>query len=354
MSIQAYRDAYADITAAQQFGEQQTQGLSAGQDTQPFQLTPRSGKKAVLGVWMKFKGTLTATGPATPVAGSDALDLWINQAGGGFVSLAPAQGAMSRAVSKTRQMAEFIWAYCTNTSFSIAAAPTFASAGTAVVLVSAFFPVGGVAAVWKAKLAATITAVYASAVTIVYNSISSYIVSSNYTAVVAYNEEFTASLGAGYQSIAGFTPKSISPNAIFMTLETSTTITQVSITTIDSLVLVNSNDTDTLQRGADQIAPVAGVTYTTSAGFVICGNSKSFATFEVNFASATTHYIGYVQVFGGDKTAPEESPQATQSSPSVEQVGTVTASGQVAAAGAAAGKAPAAVGGRTIYATPGR
>lgn len=334
MTIHAFRDAFADIAGAQQYGEQQTQGLTGGQYTQPFSLTPRSGKKAVLGVWLKFKATLTATGAESPVAGSDALDLFLNQTGGAVVEVSPAQGTSSRAKSLTRQFAEFMWAWSTNTSFSVAAAPTFSSASTAVVTVNAFFPIGGPAAVIKVKLPASITAVYATGVTVVYNSITSYIVSSDYTAICAYNEEFTASLGSGYQSIANYTPKTVSPDAIFMEAETSTTITQVNITTIDSLVLVNTTDTDTLQAGAQQIAPIAGATYTTTAGFVIVGNRKSFATFEVNFASATTHYVGYAQISGGDSTPPNPSPQPTQATPAVSQVGQQTASGQVAAKGA--------------------
>jgi hypothetical protein len=330
-NVYGFRQSYALASGVQARGQQQTQGLTPGQQTDDFDLTPRNGKKFVLGVWMKFKATLTATAAQTPVSGTDALDLFIGQGGGGYVYLSPAGGTASRAKSITRQFAEFIWAYCTDTAFSVAAAPTFTTSGTSTVTVSAFFPVGGEAAVWKCQLPAAITSVYAADVSISYTSITSYIVSTDFAGVVAYQEEFSASLGAGYQSILKYTPKQVAPDAVFMASETSSTITQISVTDINSTIIENSVDTDTLQSGAAAIAPIAGVTYTTSAGFVFPADRKQFLTFDVNFASATTHYIGYVQVAGGASTSDTATPQPTAASPAVQQTGKVTASGGVAA-----------------------
>lgn len=329
-NVTGFRQSYYQTSGIQARGDQQTQGLTAGQQTMDFPLTPRNGKHNVLGVWIKFVGALTATGAATPTGGTNALDLFIGQAGGGYVQLSPQGGTASRAKSITRQFAEFIWAYCTDTAFTVAAAPTFASAGSKTVTVSAFFPVGGQAAVWKAQLAASITGVYSSGVTISYTSVTSYIVSSDFSGVVAYGEEFTPSLGAGYQSVNKYRPQSTAPDVVFMQGETSATITQLSVTDIDGVIIENTVDTDTLQLGAAAIAPIAGTTYTTSAGFVFPADRKQFSTFDVNFASATTHYIGFLQVAGGESTSATANPQPTAATPAVSQVGAVTASGGVA------------------------
>jgi hypothetical protein len=330
-NVYGFRQSYALCSGIQARGQQQTQGLTPGQQTDDFDLTPRNGKKNVLGAWIKFKATLTATGAMTPTTGTDALDLFIGQAGGGYVQLSPSGGTSSRAKSITRQMVEFIWAYCTDSTFTVAAAPTFTTSGTADVVVNVFFPVGGEAAIWKAQLCAAITGVYSSAVTISYTSITSYIVSSDFAGVVAYQEEFTASLGAAYQSILKYTPKQVAPDVVFMAGEDYTTITQLSVTDIDSTIIENSVDTDTLEAGAAAIAPIAGTTYTTSAGFVFPADRKTFLTFDVNFSSATTHYIGYLQVAGGASTSASATPMPTAASPAVNNVGAVTASGGVAA-----------------------
>ncbi len=340
MSIAAFREAYAQSAANASFGEQQTSGLSAGQYTQYFNLTPRNGKPAVLGTILKFVGTLTATAAQTPVSGSDALDLFIG--GGGTLEIAPSSGAATRAKTLTRQFAEFIYAVATNTNFSIAACPTFASAGTSTVTTYVFVPVGGEAAVIKAKLAGNITGAYAADVTIAYTSVTTYIVSSTFSGVTAFNEELTASLGTSYQSLMNYIPKTVAPDYVFMKGESDTTITQVSVATMDGAILVNTTDTDVLELAANSVAVSAGTTYTTALGFVIAGDQKAFQTFQVTFASATTHNIGYVQFAGGPDVQPGPTPSPKDAPAAVNQTGKVTASGGVAVAGAGSGSRVAA------------
>lgn len=334
MSLAKYRENYQLNAGNASFGEQQTNGLSAGQYTQYFSMTPRGGLPYVLGGFYKFVYVFTATGAETPVSGSDELDAILG--GGGSVEVAPAAGGAARGKSLTRQFAEFVWAVATNTSFSVAANPTFASASTSTVTVYLYVPIGGPAAVVKFKLPGAITQCYASGVTVAYTSVTSYIVSTSWSGVVAFNEEKTASLGSGLQSILNYLPQTIAPDGIFMQGESSTTITFASITTSSGFVLMNSTDTDVAEQGAAAIAPVAGATYTTTAGFVVAGNQQAFATFQVQFASATTHFIGYLQAVGGDET-PNQSPATTSQPAATSQTGTATATGQVAAKVSAGG-----------------
>ena len=103
-------------------------------------------------------------------------------------------------------------------------------------------------------------------------------------------------------------------------------------TTLPGKTICDSTDTDVLQAvTAVQFAPVAGATYTTTNGFVFVGDQKSFQKFQVTFSSATTHYIAYLQVAGGEDTLPNKTPQATSAPASVSQTGVMTASGGVAA-----------------------
>jgi hypothetical protein len=334
MSLYGYRDEFARVAGNASFGEQQTNGLAAGAYTQYFSLTPRQGKASVLGVFVKFVGTATATGAKTPASGTDSLDLFIGggniTGGGGDIEIAPAAGGTIINQTLTRQFAEFIWVASTNVSVSVAAAPTFASAAASTVTTYVYIPIGKAAAVLRMKLAGAITGVYSTNVTMAYTSVTTYIVSSNYTATAAWKEELTASLGSGLQSVLNYVPQTVSPDAIFMYNESSSTITFASITTIDGQVLCNSADTDVLELAAASFAAISGATYTTTAGFVIAGDQKAFSIFQLQFASATTHYIGYFQIAGGADVAPTATASPTSAPASANQTGQVTASGGVA------------------------
>ena len=334
MSLEGYRQAYVLNAGNATFGEQVTTGLSAGSPTPWFSIKPIGGKSAALGAFFNFVATVTATGASTPTAGTDQLDPFIG--GGGQVIVAAAPGGVQRGQTKTRQFAEFVYAVVTNYPFSIAANTTFASAGSSAYSVILYVPTGGVTAI-QFLLPGAITNIWATNVTISYTSITSYIVSGDWSGSVAFNEEKTASLGSGLQTVTNYVPQTIAPDAVFMQGESSSTITQVYVQTVNGFALVTSTATTVLQQGAGGIAAVAGTTYTTTAGFVIAGNRQVFQIFQLTFASATTHFIGYLQVAGGADTAPSVSAATTAGPPATKQSGTVTPAGQVAYAGAPGG-----------------
>ena len=352
MTLEIFRQAYQRDAANVTFGQKyNSASLSAGTPTPWYELGPRNGKSCVLGTWVQAIYVLTATGPATPVAGSDALSPIFDN--GGRVDIGAGPGASSRASNLTRGFIEFVQAVTTDQSPGIAALPTFASAGTATVTVNFFVPIGGTAAALAITLPAAITSSYASGVTVAYTSIECDILSSNFTGVCAFRETKTASLGTGFQSILQYLPKDVAPDAAFMNAETSTTITQVLIQTIDQVVLINSSATNALEAAAAAIAPIAGVTYTTSAGFVLSLNQKQFLDWSMNFASAAVHYVGFVQVLGGETVLPNQTPQPTSATPAVQQTGSVTPSGGVTAGRGTTGKggggSSVARGGRYVY-----
>lgn len=352
MSLQVFRDAYTRDGGNIDFGEMHASGdLAAGSPTPWYNLTPRKGKTNVLGVIFKCIYVLTATTPAAPQAGTDALDPILN---GGQIDIGGTPGAAGRSQSLTRQFVEFLYAALTNTSFSIAALPTFASAGTSTVTVSFFVGVGGPAAAARIRLPSAILGAstfppfpYASGVTVSYTSITSQIVSTTFTGVCAFREEKSASLGSGMQSYLQYIPKDVAPDAAFLPNETSSTITQVLITDDSGFTELQSTDTDALQIGAAGFAPISGATYTTTAGFVMTLDGRAFSSFQLNFASAAVHWSGFVQVKGGETALPNINPSQTAAPAAVNNVGTVTAGGQVASA--QAGKAGKGTSGRVAY-----
>ena len=102
MSLGGFREAYSYDAGNASFSEQQTNGLAAGRYSQYFSFTPRNGKTNVLGAVFKFIGVATATGPETPVAGTDSLDLFIggnSLSQGGDVEVAAAAGASEQSAS---------------------------------------------------------------------------------------------------------------------------------------------------------------------------------------------------------------------------------------------------------------
>lgn len=337
MTIQAFRDAYTRDAGNIDFGEQVTQGLSAGTNTPWFNCVPHKGTR-VLGVIAKCIYVLTATGAKTPVAGSDVLDPILN---GGTLDVSGGTGTANRSQLQTRPFAEFIYAATTNTAFTIAALPTFASASTATVTVSFFIPLGMTAGKFRIKLPGSITtSSYTTLVTISYTSITTQIVSTTFGGSVAFRQELSPSLGTGLQSVMTWIPLDIAPDVAFMDAETSSTITQVLATNIDQSIALDSADTDALQVGAAAFAPIAGATYTTAAGFVMTLQQKTFASFRLNFASGTTHFMGFLQCTGGDVAIENLNPAPTQAQPATSNDGSITPSGQVAAGGG--GKGPGA------------
>lgn len=339
MTIQVYRDAYTRDAGNIDFGEQQTSGLSAGGPTQWFNAAPKKGKSACMGLWVKCIYVLTASAAQSPVSGSDALDPILGT--GAHIDVSPGSGTSGRSQNLTRQFIEFAWAATTNTSFSVASLPTFASAGTSTVTVSFFVPTGGISTV-RITLPGALTASYSADVTVSYTSITTQIVSTNFAGVCAFREEKSASIGSGMQSMLNYLPKDIAPDVSFMQGESSSTISQVLITSATSNWILSSTDTDALESAAASYAPIAGATYTTTAGFVLALDQQTFSGYQLYFASATTHYIGFLQVTGGGDVLESLTPAATAATPAVTKSGAVTPSGGVAATG---GSASASAGG---------
>ena len=332
MTFSGFRQAWALNDAANaSFIDNQTSGLAAGNYTQPFEIVPFKKPRA-LGAIFKFAYTLTASAPETPVAGSDALDCILS--GGGDIEVSAETGGQTKSQAITRKFAEFCWAVTTNQPLGVAANPTFASASSQTVTTYLFVPLGMAAASVKIKLAGNITGAYASGVTISYTSVKCYVVSTDFTGTVAFMQENTASLAQNAVNMLSYIPKTVAPDAIFMDAETSTTITQASLITVSGMVLLQTTDTDINQQAwaAGAIADISGQTYTTSLGFVIQGNGEAFRTFQLWFSSATTHYIGYLQIAGGEPYSPTPPAQPTQATPATSLDGTVTPSGGVKAA----------------------
>ena len=354
MSIQGFRDAYTRDSGNIDFGEMHTGGeLAAGQVTPWYSLAPKKGPNC-LGSIVKCIYVLTATAPEIPVSGSDVLDPILSGTDGAQLDMGSSPGAAGRSQSLTRPFLEFVYAAVTNTAFTIAALPTFASAGTATVTVSFFVPLGGTAGSMRIRLPATIAHSYTTGVTVAYTSITTQIVSTTYTGIVAFRQEKSASLGTGLQSYIQYLPKDIAPDVAFMDGETSTSITQVIIQNIDGTQGLISSDTDALEIGAASFAPISGATYTTTAGFVMTLSQKQFSSFQLQFASATTHYIGFLQVAGGDSAIENLNPQPTQATPAVQHQGSVTASGQVASTSGGQHPVLKGGGGRSRYTYRGR
>lgn len=339
MSLQGFQEFFRRDAGQTSFVHKQTSGLTAATYTDDVGLLPLNGKKSVLGCVVKVVYVLTSTnvGSYAPIAGTDVLDPILSN--GGSVEIAPTSGAMPRAKTLTRKFLEFIWAVTTNTSFSVAALPTFASASAITETVSFFVPVGGPAANIRILLAGSLAASYTTGVTISFTSVETQVISSNFTGVAAFNETLTASLGSGLQDVLTYAPKNIAPDVVFMQGESSTTITQCYITEQSGYIMIQSTSTDALQTiGGAQIAPIAGATFTTTAGFVIPSNGKVFSTFQVTFLNATTHNIGFLAVQGGEVSAPNSQPQSTAAPNAADMVGQPGPGGTVQSAKGSQGR----------------
>lgn len=329
--LTGFRDSFQFVDGASvSDGPNLTNAITAGKYTAPFGIVPFL-KPRVLGTWVEFNATLTATGPESPVAGSDQLDLFLS--GGGDIEVSAETNGPLQSQIITRKGAEFVWAVATDVNPNVAANPTFASASTASVTTYLFIPLGQPASSIKFKMPGNITAAYASGVTISYTSIYTYVVSTEWTGTVVFNEQETASLGTTSVDMTPYVPKTVAPDFVFMAGESSTTITAQTLITVDGQVLSQTTATTVAQFAAAAAANVAGATYTTDNGYIFYGNGKAFRTFQLTFSSGTTHYILYLQVAGGEPTANQGSPAPTPAEPAVALQGQVTPSGQVRAAG---------------------
>ncbi len=319
-------------------GPNLTNAITAAKYTAPFGITPFL-KSRVLGAWFEFNATLTATAAESPVTGSDLLDLFLG-GGGQIIVSAETNGPIQSQVIN-RATAEFNWAVCTDVNPNVGSNPTFASAGAANVTAYLFLPLGQNASSVKFLMPGSIANAYAANVTVAYTSIYSYVISTDWTGTVVYNEQETASLGTKSVDMTPYVPKTVKPDAIFLKGESSTTITAATLITVNNAVLTQTSATNIGQFAAAAIANVAGPTYTTDNGFVLYGNGYAYKTFQLTFSTATTHYISYLEVSGGEPTATQGSGSPTPAEPATSMQGQVTPSGEVRS-GAGGGGASAA------------
>ena len=331
--LTGFRQAFQFIDGASASdGPNLTNAITAGNYTAPFGMVP-TNKPRVLGAWFRFIATLTATAAETPTSGTDALDLFLSN--GADIEIAAETNGPIQSQTITRKMAEFVWAVCTDVNPNVAAATTFTTSGTSVETIYLFLPLGQAACSVKFKMPGSIAATYAANVTISYTSIYSYVISTDWTGQVVYNEQNTASLGTTNVDMTTYVPKTVKPDAIFLAGETTTTITSATLITVDSLTWLQTTVTTVSQFAANAIANVAGDTYTTGNGFVIYGGGYAFQTFQLTFSSATTHFIGYLQISGGEADATQSSGSPTPAPAATSSEGHQTPAGQVKAQGGA-------------------
>ena len=333
--LTGFRQAFQFIDGASASdGPNLTNAITAGNYTAPFGMVPLN-KPRVLGTWFRFIATLTGTGAVTPVAGSDALDAFLS--GGADIEISAETNGPLKSQVLNRKTAEFMWAVCTDVNPGVAALPTFASTGTSTLTAYLFLPLGQNACSVKFKMPGNITSAYASGVTISYTSIYSYVISTDWAGEVVYNEQNTASLGTTNVDMTPYVPKTVKPDAIYLAAETTTTITSATMITVGGVTWLQTTVTTVSQFAAAAIANVAGSTYTTGTGFVIYGGGFAFQTFQLTFNSATTHFIAYLQVNGGEPVATQSTGSPTPAPASTEMKGYQTPAGQVKAQGGGSG-----------------
>jgi hypothetical protein len=333
--LTGFRQAFQFIDGASASdGPNLTNAITAGNRTAPFGMVPLN-KTRVLGAWFRFIATTTATAAATPVSGSDALDLFLS--GGADIEISAETNGPLKSQILGRKTAEFMWAVCTDVNPNVAAATTFTTSGTSTETIYLFLPLGQAACSVKFLMPGNISAAYSANVTISYTSIYSYIISTDWAGEVVYNEQETASIGTTNVDMTPYVPKTVKPDAIFLSGESTTTVTSLTMITVGGTTWLQTTVTTVSQFAAAAIANVAGATYTTNNGFVIYGGGFAFQTFQMTFSSATTHFIAYLQISGGEPVATQASGSPTPAPPATSLQGTQTPAGQVKAQGGAAG-----------------
>ncbi len=322
-TIQAYRDEFKQQAAKPVFKSQQTTGLSFGQYTQWFDLTPTTQPYTLAGY---FKFNWSDTGTMTPVSGADQLDAVIAQ-----VEVAPSSGVGPRSKAITRKGMEDIEQVTFDVNFSYPRAAVSATTGTFTPFL--YVPIGGQAAAVRFLLASSTAAFSAGTVSI--NSVTAYAVEGANDTVVSFNEQNTPSLGSGLQDMNAYVSKNIAPDLILLEGETTSTVTQVIITGQDNSVVVAATDIDAVSNGAIAFSPITGA----------AKNGLSLATqqvvpniFQVNFTSATTHDILEIQYKGGTVNSPQVS-QTTPAPPASSMTGVVNPAGKPVPAGSTRGYA---------------
>jgi hypothetical protein len=323
-TIKAFRDEFGQQAAKPVFKSQQTTGLSFGQYTQWFDMTPTTKPYTLAGY---FKFNWNVSGTITTVAGTDVLDAVIQQ-----VEVAPSSGMAPRSKSITRKGMEDIEQVTFDTSYGYprTATPTT----TTTVTPFLYVPIGGEAAAVRFLLASS-TAAFSSG-TVSINSVTAYAVEGDNGTVVSFNEQNTPSLGSSLQDMSPYISKNITPDLIILEGETTSTVSQVFMAGQDNRIIIAATDIDAASNGAIALSPITGAA---KNGLGLASQQVYPNIFQVNFTTATTHDVLEIQWAGSTQNEPQH-PQTTPAPPASQNTGTTNAAGKpVPASGVASGPA---------------
>jgi hypothetical protein len=324
-TIKAFRDEFGQQAAKPVFRGQQTTGLSFGQYTQWFDLTPITKPYTLAGY---FKFNWSDTGTMTTVSGADQLDAVIQQ-----VEVAPSSGMAPRSKSITRKGMEDIEQVTFDTNYSYPRTAVSTTTGTFTPFL--YVPIGGEAAAVRFLLAASTAAFSGGTVTI--NSVTAYSVEGDSSTVVSFNEQNTPSLGSSLQDMSPYISKNITPDMIILEGETTSTVTQVFMAGQNNQIIIAATDIDAASNGAIALSPITG---SAKNGLGLATQQVYPSIFQVNFTSATTHDVLEIQWAGGTSNVPQ-TPQVTPAPPATGQVGVVNAAGRPVPASGGPGISPA-------------
>lgn len=322
-TIQAYRDEFRQQAAKPVFKSQQTTGLSFGQYTQWFDLTPTTKPYTLAGY---FKFNWSDTGTMTTVSGADQLDAVIQQ-----VEVAPSSGMGPRSKAITRKGMEDIEQACFDVSYGYPR--TAVATGTNTFTPFLYVPIGGEAAAVRFLLASSTAAFSGGTVTI--NSVTAYAIEGDNPAVVSFNEQNTPSLGSSIQDMSPYISKTISPDLIILEGETTATTTQIFLSGANNKIIVAATDIDAAANGAIAWSPITGAP---KNGLAIATQQIYPTIFQVNFTSATTHDVLEIQVKGPTDNTPQHA-EPTPAPPASANTGVVNVAGKPSPARTVGGSA---------------
>ena len=311
--LEALRVEFSKQAGKPLFVDQQTSGISFGQYSQWFDLTPQT-KKNVLAAYVKF--TYTVAGTPTIQTGADQLDIILGQ-----VQVAATSRVAPRSQTITRKFYEDVEQITWDTNYTYPRAAPQTTAGTYSAFM--YIPIGGAAAALRLLLPSSTNAYTTAAVTI--NSITAYVVEGDSDVVTAFQENNTPSLGTSIQSIKNYIPDAIAPDVLIFRGDTSSTITQLFLVDQSGMVTAAATDTDAVANGLLALTPRTGALGSGDFGVTLQGSVLKIA--QAAFASATTHDIGVIQ-YSGSGTVPTDHPQTTAAPPAVKQTGQENSAGK--------------------------
>lgn len=309
---QAYRDEFHQQAGKPVFRGQQTTGLSFGQYSQWFDMTPITKPNTLAGY---FKFSYTTSGTVTTVAGTDQLDAVISQ-----VEAGPSSGTAYRSKSITRKGIEDIEQTVFDVNYGYPRTATSTTPGTFTPFL--YVPLGGEAAAVR-FLMASATAGYSGG-TVVLNAVTAYSIEGDNDSVVSFNEQNTPALGSSIQDMTPYLSKTIAPDLIILEGESTASVTQVFLSGQDNQIGIAATDIDAAANGAIAWSPITGAP---KNGLGLATQQIVPSIFMVNFTSATTHDVLELQIKGGTTNAAQQA-QITPAPPAYNMTGTVNAAGK--------------------------